>query len=187
MEDDRQPLDGEAAASAAAKTSLFPVVPASQQITSVPQWLSNTSFTTQLSAINDAVAAHLKPEPPPSPPAPQELEQGDVRSEAQPYEMLDSSSGSDRSDERERTKKKKSKRRKKRRRERSVERGSGAFADYGSRKSGVRVWADSETKPSKDYYLDSHGDRDNLAFGSLYRYFAISAKLLIAIFVKLLC
>ncbi|KAM1938381.1 hypothetical protein FF1_015989 [Malus domestica] len=172
MEDDGQPSDGEAAASAAEKTSLFPVVPASQQITSVPQWLSNTSFTTQLSAINDAVAAHFKPEPPPSPPAPHEHEQGDVRSQAQPYEMLESSSGSDRSDERERTKKKKkkkSKRRKKRRRESSVERGSGAFADYGSRKSGVRVWADSETKPSKDYYLDSHGDRDNLAFGSLYR------------------
>lgn len=60
--------------------------------------------------------------------------------------------------------------RKKRRRERSAERrGAGSFADYGSRKSNVRAWADSETKSSKDYYLDSRGDRDNLAFGCLYR------------------
>ncbi|BFG33257.1 hypothetical protein CerSpe_195310 [Prunus speciosa] len=168
-EKDEQPSESEAAA--AAKTSLFPVLPVSQQITSVPHWLSNTSFTTQLSVINDAVISHFKPDPLPSPPPPQEHEEEEVPSQAKPYEMLESSSGSDRSDERDRTTKKKKhkKRKNKRRRERSVERGRGAFADYGSRKSSVRAWADSETKPSKDYFLDSHGDRDNLVFGCLYR------------------
>lgn len=39
----------------------------------------------------------------------------------------------------------------------------------GSRKSGVRAWTNSESKISKDYYFDSRGDRDNLAFGCLYR------------------
>ncbi|XP_008240390.1 PREDICTED: protein NRDE2 homolog [Prunus mume] len=170
-EKDEQPSESEAAAAAAAKTSLFPVLPVSQQITSVPHWLSNTSFTTQLSVINDAVISHFKPDPLPSPPPPQEHEEEEVPSQAKPYEMLESSSGSDRSDERDRTTKKKKhkKRKNKRRRERSVERGRGAFADYGSRKSSVRAWADSETKPSKDYFLDSHGDPDNLVFGCLYR------------------
>ncbi|CAL9031771.1 unnamed protein product [Prunus brigantina] len=168
-EKDEQPSESEAAA--AAKTSLFPVLPVSQQITSVPHWLSNTSFTTQLSVINDAVISHFKPDPLPAPPPPQEHEEVEVPSQAKPYEMLESSSGSDRSDERDRTTKKKKhkKRKNKRRRERSVERGRGAFADYGSRKSSVRAWADSETKPSKDYFLDSHGDPDNLVFGCLYR------------------
>lgn len=175
-EKDEQPSESEAAA--AAKTSLFPVLPVSQQITSVPHWLSNTSFTTQLSVINDAVISHFKPDPLPSPPPPQEHEEEEVPSQAKPYEMLESSSGSDRSDERDRTTKKKKhkKRKNKRRRERSVERGRGAFADYGSRKSSVRAWADSETKPSKDYFLDSHGDPDNLVFGCLYRYFAILVR-----------
>ncbi|KAH0976100.1 hypothetical protein GBA52_017999 [Prunus armeniaca] len=167
-EKDEQPSESEAAA--AAKTSLFPVLPVSQQITSVPHWLSNTSFTTQLSVINDAVISHFKPDPLPSPPPPQEHEEEEVPSQAKPYEMLESSSGSDRSDERDRTTKKKKhkKRKNKRMRERSVERGHGAFADYGSRESSVRAWADSE-KPSKDYFLDSHGDPDNLVFGCLYR------------------
>lgn len=38
-----------------------------------------------------------------------------------------------------------------------------------SRKTRVRAWAGSETKPAKDYYVDAKGDHDNLAFGSLYR------------------
>ncbi|KAK1278069.1 hypothetical protein QJS04_geneDACA017145 [Acorus gramineus] len=38
-----------------------------------------------------------------------------------------------------------------------------------SRKSGVRAWTGSVTKPAKDYYIDVRGDRDNLVFGSLYR------------------
>lgn len=33
----------------------------------------------------------------------------------------------------------------------------------------MRAWAGSDAKPAKDYYFDAHGDRDNLAFGTLYR------------------
>jgi hypothetical protein len=36
------------------------------------------------------------------------------------------------------------------------------------RKAAVKTWVE-ETPPSQDYYFDSKGDRDNLAFGSLYR------------------
>lgn len=39
----------------------------------------------------------------------------------------------------------------------------------GDRSSKVKAWANSEAKLAKDYYFDTHGDRDNLAFGSLYR------------------
>ncbi|XP_057854710.2 uncharacterized protein LOC131064559 isoform X2 [Cryptomeria japonica] len=37
------------------------------------------------------------------------------------------------------------------------------------RSSKVKLWAGSEIKLAKDYYFDTKGDRDNLAFGSLYR------------------
>lgn len=53
--------------------------------------------------------------------------------------------------------------RKKRKRDREKE------DDGISRKSSVRAWAGSETKLAKDYYFDSHGDRDNLIYGSLYK------------------
>jgi len=39
----------------------------------------------------------------------------------------------------------------------------------GDRSSKANAWANSEAKLAKDYYFDTHGDRDNLAFGSLYR------------------
>lgn len=39
----------------------------------------------------------------------------------------------------------------------------------GDRNSKVSARANSEGKLAKDYYFDTHGDRDNLAFGSLYR------------------
>ncbi|XP_004299491.1 PREDICTED: protein NRDE2 homolog [Fragaria vesca subsp. vesca] len=157
-----------------APPSLFPVTPASQQVSNVPQWLSNTSFTTNLSVINDAVASHFKPDPPPMSPPPEEQEE--ALPQTKPYELLESSSsGSEASEDGDRTSKKrrekeKGKRRKKRRRrERSAERSGGAFGGFGSRKSSVRAWAESKTRPSENYYFDSNGDRDNLAFGCLYR------------------
>ena len=58
------------------------------------------------------------------------------------------------------------KKKKKKKRKRSKEREDGA------RKSGVRAWAGSDSNSnsnSKDYYFESRGDPDNLAFGSLYR------------------
>lgn len=81
------------------------------------------------------------------------------------YDLLESSeSGGDSKGESRRRKKKS-----KRRRRRSRERGDDGAGDFGSRKSDVRAWAGSAVKPAKDYYFDSRGDRDNLAFGSIYR------------------
>ncbi|KAF7822056.1 protein NRDE2-like protein isoform X1 [Senna tora] len=148
-----------------AKASLFPLFPladSSQQTsTSVPQWLSNSSFTTDISVINDAVASQLNKETTESP-----REEHDLDDEED--EILESSE-SDRESGGARGKKdtKKKKKRKKRRRDGLSEKGG--LDDYGSRKSRVRTWADSETKTTKDYYFDSHGDRDNLAFGCIYR------------------
>jgi hypothetical protein len=37
------------------------------------------------------------------------------------------------------------------------------------RKAAVKAWADGKSNVTKEYYVDTRGDRDNLAFGSLYR------------------
>ena len=37
------------------------------------------------------------------------------------------------------------------------------------RKAAVKAWADGKSNVMKEYYVDTRGDRDNLAFGSLYR------------------
>lgn len=37
------------------------------------------------------------------------------------------------------------------------------------RKAAVKAWADGKENVAKEYYMDTRGDRDNLAFGSLYR------------------
>uniref|UniRef100_A0A2N9IK59 Uncharacterized protein n=1 Tax=Fagus sylvatica TaxID=28930 RepID=A0A2N9IK59_FAGSY len=158
----------------AAKPSLFPLFPASDashshQITTIsiptstapPQWLSNSSFTADLSIINDAVSNQLEPE------LEEEEENDEAEEKQQPkpkppsYEFLESSSSES---DRDFKKKTKTKKKRKRKSKSSKERD-------GARKSGVRAWAGSDTKPSnsKDYYFDSHGDLDNLAFGSLYR------------------
>ncbi|XP_052722907.1 uncharacterized protein LOC108345693 isoform X3 [Vigna angularis] len=153
------------------KPSLFPLFAASSSLqatttSSNPQWLSNSSFTTNISVINDAVASQLNREATLSPP--QNDEDDENLAEAHPlpsrYEILESSESDGGGRDRERRKKKK---KKKRRRDSSAERGG--FDGFGSRKSRVRVWADSESNVTKDYYFDSHGDRDNLAFGCIYR------------------
>lgn len=144
------------------KPSLFPLFPASdasqsqshQLITPTPpsQWLSNSSFTADLSVINDAVSMQPQPQL-------EEDEEEEEPEEKQPkskeYEFLES----DQDDNKKNSKKKKKKKRK-----RPKEREDGA------RKSGVRAWAGSDSNSnSKDYYFESRGDPDNLAFGSLYR------------------
>ncbi|KAI9087387.1 hypothetical protein K1719_030707 [Acacia pycnantha] len=158
------------------KASLFPLFaladPPQDTITSVPQWLSNSSFNTDISVINDAVASQLNREAAQSPREEHddEDEEGPVNNLAQPkpfpsYEILESSQ-SDREEERGRERKDKKKKKKKRKRDRSSEKGG--LDDYGSRKSRVRTWAD-ETSSVKEYFVDSHGDPDNLAFGCIYR------------------
>ncbi|XP_014514785.1 protein NRDE2 homolog isoform X2 [Vigna radiata var. radiata] len=154
------------------KPSLFPLFPASSSLqtttttSSNPQWLCNSSFTTDISVINDAVASQINREATLSPP--QNDEDDENRAEVHPlpsrYEILESSESDGGGRDRERRKKKK---KKKRRRDSSAERGG--LDAFGSRKSRVRVWADSESNVTKDYYFDSHGDRDNLAFGCIYR------------------
>ncbi|KAK4750974.1 hypothetical protein SAY87_004456 [Trapa incisa] len=150
-------------------TSLFPLSSASLSIAappSVPQWLSNSSFTVDLSTINDAVAsihrgdAGLESEPE----SEEEMERQDKTTAKTSYELLESSE----SDGDSRRERKRGSKKKKRKRERSGERGDDT-ADYRARKSGVPAWAGPDAKPAKDYYFDTHGDRDNLAFGCLYR------------------
>ncbi|KAK6925447.1 siRNA-mediated silencing protein NRDE-2 [Dillenia turbinata] len=148
------------------KNSLFPLQSSSSPNSqSQSQWLQNTSFTTNLSVVNDAVSSiynldatvdHiLKPQ------EEDDDEEKQTRPMSKPYQLLDSDSEkeSDSGDRKRRRKKKK------RKRHEGDEKGK----QFGSRKSGVWAWANSDTKPDKDYYFDSRGDRDNLAFGSLYR------------------
>lgn len=165
------------------KPSLFPLslgsdnpqIQGGSSNSSVPQWLCNSSFTTDLSVINDALSSQKNVYPSISDDADQEEAVEDeggpsarpeVQKTSRSYELLESSASDDDSEHEKRKKRKKKKRR---RRNESEERGG--FGEYGSRKSDVRAWADAAGRPSKDYYFDSNGDRDNLAFGSLYRYF----------------
>ncbi|GAU45438.1 hypothetical protein TSUD_297410 [Trifolium subterraneum] len=157
--------------SEAAKSSLFPVFPitnSSLQITtsSVPQWLSNSSFTTNISVINNDVASLLNRETAQSPSQDDDSEENRPQEKSLPptYAILESSESDGEGIERE-DKRSKRKKKKKRKRDRSAERSG--FDGYGSRKSRVGAWADSEANTAKDYYFDSHGDRDNLAFGIL--------------------
>uniref|UniRef100_A0A2P2L8D0 Protein NRDE2 homolog n=1 Tax=Rhizophora mucronata TaxID=61149 RepID=A0A2P2L8D0_RHIMU len=170
------------------KTNVFPLFAVSgsastghsSSFTVPDQWLCNPSFTTDLSVIDAAVSSFHGQQTGP------ESDQGDdsdqQRTGEKPssasYELLpengeeleeeekevkedpDSDSG------REKLKqKKKSKKKHRRKRKRSRDEGEG----FTSRKSSVRVWADFEIKPPKDYYFDTHGDRDNLVYGSLYK------------------
>ncbi|XP_022137173.1 protein NRDE2 homolog isoform X3 [Momordica charantia] len=163
------------------KISLFPLslAPQNPQGTlpnsSVPQWLCNSSFTTDLSVIDDAISSQNIVYSALSDDANREdAVEDEGGSSAEPgaqkssrsYELLESSASDDDS---EHEKRKERRKKKKKRRRRNEYEESGGFGEYGSRKSDVRAWADDSSRPSKDYYFDSQGDRDNLAFGSLYR------------------
>ncbi|KAM7471048.1 hypothetical protein LguiA_009231 [Lonicera macranthoides] len=158
-------------------SSLFPIFHNSSTTTSsqlnpnqnprAPQWLSNTSFTTDLSVINEAVSTHyshlqsdLQAE--------EEEEQRDsaTANEAKTkYQLVDSSMSDEDVEEKKRKRKRKSRKR---------YREAGASYDYApSRKPDVRSWTKStnisSSSTTKEYYFDSQGDRDNLAFGCIYR------------------
>ncbi|XP_038687857.1 nuclear exosome regulator NRDE2 isoform X2 [Tripterygium wilfordii] len=158
--------------------SLFPLFGVSAanlnqtSVTAAPaQWLSNTSFTTDLSVVNDAVSALYdrkehqessdeEPEPPSAQHKPLSSTSYELIGEEEEGRRVSSSD----SDGRRRKEHKRHKKRK-----RSKERGKDTIDGLGSRKSNVRAWADSDTKPAKDFYFDTRGDPDNLVFGGLYR------------------
>lgn len=146
---------------------LFPLLPVSgtspPNISTVPQWLSNTSFSVDLSVINENLNIT---EPEDLDERVEEIELEDkVNQPTHTYDLLESSASDDASAAK-RDKRDKNKRKRKRKQYSE----DGAPNDYGSRKSGVRSWAAaSNTKPTKEYFFDSRGDRDSLAFGCLYR------------------
>lgn len=149
-------------------SSLFPLQAASAaslaSSSNVPQWLCNTSFNTDLSVVNDAVSSLYNLTAAQS--EDDEPRQQQATPKPSSYDLLQSSE----SDDVGRDSKREAKKHKKRKRRRYSEEEASAANDYASRKSGVGAWATRGSKPSaKDYYFDSRGDRDNLAFGCLYR------------------
>ncbi|EHA8588963.1 protein NRDE2 [Cocos nucifera] len=152
--------------------SLFPVFPLSSNPSlsppssfTAPQWLSNPSFTFDVSSLPGsgeaaAVASFRRDSD----------SEDEAAAEAAPpvrlptYDLVASSPSASSSEGYRRSKRKEGRRKKKRRR-----REREGLEDGTSRKSGVRAWVGSDTKPAKDYYFDLRGERDNLAFGSLYR------------------
>lgn len=77
---------------------------------------------------------------------------------------------------RKRRKEKRRKRRKEERKKRKERKRTGDELQIGTldqsvdRKAVVKTWADGKVSLPKEYFVDTRGDRDNLAFGSLYRY-----------------
>ncbi|KAL0908355.1 hypothetical protein M5K25_022845 [Dendrobium thyrsiflorum] len=145
---------------------LFPLFLSSDLSPSLPEtsepakWLCNPSFTFDVSAVPTIATAAVPMAVP--------FENSDEEEAAAPrkpyYEPVSSPSSSESERPSERKEKEKGRRRK---RKRAM--GREKLGHESSRKSGVRAWIGSETKPGKDYYFDVHGDRDNLAFGCLYR------------------
>ncbi|KAG9151669.1 hypothetical protein Leryth_001969 [Lithospermum erythrorhizon] len=129
--------------------SLFPL-PSQPSLSPQPpnpnnEWLNNPSFSIDLSIINQTL-----PTPPeqPQPESESESEEEKTTSARPRYELVESSaSDHDSNSQGNRTTKKKKKKRK--RKEVLSQRNS--------------------TVHAKEYYFDSNADRDNLAFGSLYR------------------
>ncbi|XP_042399525.1 nuclear exosome regulator NRDE2-like isoform X1 [Zingiber officinale] len=149
------------------KPSLFPLFPlpnnsspSDPPFSSGSQWLANTSFTFDVSSLVGSGAGDALREEPAN------LDSDDeVPAAARPpppsYDLVPSSPSVSSSEDERRSKRKA--RRKKRKRERE------GVGDGAPRKSAVRAWSGSVMKPVKDYYFDADGDKDNLAFGSLYR------------------
>ncbi|CAI9109785.1 OLC1v1009681C1 [Oldenlandia corymbosa var. corymbosa] len=165
--------------------SLFPVLlqPSSgSNDTAAGDWLQNSSFTADAGALNNAV---------PSPNQQIQLEDSSsssgederahknrVKVSGPQYELVINSSASDRGshsddgdDDEETGKRRRNKNRRKKKKKRKME--SSSATHLFPRKPDSQIWASSSTTSStnnaKDYYFDSRGDRDNLAFGSLYR------------------
>ncbi|CAK7327937.1 unnamed protein product [Dovyalis caffra] len=178
-----------AASSLSSVTQLQTSTPVNDTVHPPPAWLCNTSFTTDLSIVNDAVSSLQPPHQSDSDLEENKNDRVSDQAKNQPYPLVEEPekekereakysrsdsdySGSDSGRERKKTKKRRHSKKKKRKRSRDEE-----ARDFGSRKSNVRVWADSHTKTTKDYYFDAHGDRDNLVYGSLYRYSCANARI----------
>ncbi|WOL06619.1 hypothetical protein Cni_G15353 [Canna indica] len=175
MEAERQGGGEGGAESNNSETSLFPLFPFSANPSPLdpsssggPRWLSNPSFTFDVSSLPGGGGGDTLREEPGSPDSDAEASGAaaaarDPTSTRPPlsYDLVPSSPSA--SSEDERHPKPKERRRRKRKREKE------RLDDGAPRKSGVRAWAGSDTKSAKDYYFDAHGDRDNLAFGCLYR------------------
>ncbi|KAF6168628.1 hypothetical protein GIB67_005240 [Kingdonia uniflora] len=156
------------------KPSLFPLSSSNNNnnnnnnpsSSSNPNWLSNSSFTTDLSVIHNKTPTTTNPFEDES----LDVEDVDVPPPQPSYAPLSSSSEESLEEKtRKRRRKKKSSSSSSRKRGREeLSLGSENFFNA-ERKSSVRAWAGAETKQAKDYYFDSNGDRDNLVFGSLYR------------------
>lgn len=168
--------------------SLFPVQPqlSSSGNDGMTEWLRNASFTADLSVINDSVSSRYKAQKQIELESEDDEEVKEKQEDLRPqYELLDSSepdrdSGVSSSEERKSRKK-----RRKKKRKRDLSRDAPPVYDYtSSRKSDVRTWESSSTN-NKDYYFDSRGDRDNLAFGSLYRFPSICANISWSLFIYL--
>lgn len=151
-------------------TASEPINPLQLSNSNAPGWLSNTSFTADISTINDVVSArhhHYRES--------DEEEEEQTAAEAEEerpqarYELVDSSASDQDIDGNSRNSNKKEKRKRRKTKKGAADSGQ----EYGpsSRKQNIQSWANNATSSSanKDYYFDSRGDRDNLAFGSLYR------------------
>ncbi|KAJ8554076.1 hypothetical protein K7X08_024754 [Anisodus acutangulus] len=175
-------MEPETAAEAPENSSLFPVFPPCQisstpnpttSYDAVPEWLRSSSFTTDISVINEAVSTNyekiqlenLEEDDEEI----EDVEKENKKGEGTRYELLHSSASDD--DERDSSSKKKKRKTKRRKRELSSDdRTQYDYALNSARKRDVRNWASSTAATNvKDYYFDSRGDRDNLAFGSIYR------------------
>ncbi|RAL46346.1 hypothetical protein DM860_015339 [Cuscuta australis] len=152
-----------------------------------PGWLCNSSFTTDLSVINDALRAHYSHGQSQHGDNSVEVEEEEgkevangANKERTQYELVGSpasdcslSSSSPSGEGRDIPRNRRLNKRKRSRSKRSGDaRPAHEFELFPRRKSGVGVWASSsaaEITNVKDYYMDSRGDRDNLAFGCLYK------------------
>lgn len=121
-----------------------------------PQWLCNASFNTDLSVINDAVRISESAYDDENDDRDEDVLRP-PQSQSPSYELLEEE---ETESDRESSRKKKKRKERKKKRKRSKEKGGGDFDSYVSAKS-------------KDYYFDSHGDRDNLVYGRIYRYLQI--------------
>ncbi|RWW21680.1 hypothetical protein GW17_00014162 [Ensete ventricosum] len=173
MEAERSGGEEERPESNTLKPSLFPLsanLSPDSLSSSAPQWLSNASFTFDVSSLpgrgSDGPHWEERASPDYGVEASGAAADGDPTPARPPQRTYDlvPSSPSESSSKDERRSKGKERRRRKRKREKE------RLDDGASRKSEVRAWAGSDTQPTKDYYFDAHGDRDNLAFGCLYRF-----------------
>ncbi|XVF09402.1 hypothetical protein REPUB_Repub07fG0089400 [Reevesia pubescens] len=138
------------------KPSLFPLFPAAGAAaatvtTSVPQWLCNPSFITDLTVVEDGEVEEAK----------KQQQEKNHHS----YELLEENDEEEEEEEEEDSDGEEYEERKKNKRKKKSERKSK------KRKILKEEISDSLSKSihSKDYYFDSHPDSDNLAYGSLYR------------------